>query len=61
MTTDPAHPEKDHPVSSGVPFSKKRAVRSEELLKDEREVILLHGEEEYRLRVTRNGKLILTK
>ena len=31
------------------------------LLRGGREVILLHGAEEYRLRLTSNGKLILTK
>jgi hemin uptake protein HemP len=33
----------------------------ETLLAGGREVILLHGETEYRLRLTSNGKLILTK
>ena len=31
------------------------------LLRGGREAILLNGTEEYRLRLTRNGKLILTK
>jgi hemin uptake protein HemP len=31
------------------------------LLRGGREAILLHGTEEYRLRLTSNGKLILTK
>jgi hemin uptake protein HemP len=36
-------------------------VRSEELLKGEREILIAHCQDVYRLRVTRNGKLILTK
>jgi hemin uptake protein HemP len=36
-------------------------LRSEDLLRGEREVRILHGGEAYRLRVTSNDKLILTK
>jgi hemin uptake protein HemP len=36
-------------------------VRSEELFGSRRELIIKHGEEEYRLRITRADKLILTK
>ena len=32
-----------------------------DLLGDSRELILVHGNAEYRLRLTRNDKLILTK
>jgi hemin uptake protein HemP len=32
-----------------------------DLLGGQHEVRLLHGRQEYRLRITRNGKLILTK
>jgi hemin uptake protein HemP len=39
----------------------RRVVKSEELLAGEKEIVILHNGEEYRLRVTRNGKLILTK
>lgn len=35
--------------------------RSKELLGGSREVLITHDEETYRLRLTRNGKLILTK
>ncbi len=38
-----------------------RRVAVDELLGGKREVVLLHAGEEYRLRVTSNGKLILTK
>jgi hemin uptake protein HemP len=36
-------------------------VRSDDLLKGRREILIAHCEEVYRLRLTRNGKLILTK
>ena len=36
-------------------------LRSEDLLHGRREVQILHGDEIYRLMVTRNGKLILQK
>lgn len=32
----------------------------EDLLQGQREVVLIHGAREYRLRITANGKLILT-
>lgn len=50
----PAKPE-------GPPPEPPRTVRSAELLGAGREIVILHGGEAYRLRVTRNGKLILTK
>ena len=36
-------------------------LQASELLSGHREVILEHGGQEYRLRLTSNGKLILTK
>ena len=38
-----------------------RRVRIEDILAGHREVIIEHGSEEYRLRLTSNSKLILTK
>lgn len=38
-----------------------RRIEVKELLGGAREVVLLHAREEYRLRLTSNGKLILTK
>lgn len=38
-----------------------RRIKVSELLENEREAILEHAGQEYRLRVTANGKLILTK
>ena len=36
-------------------------IRSEELMQGQRELLIMHCQEVYRLRLTRNGKLILTK
>ena len=36
-------------------------IRSESLFGGEREVLILHAGEVYRLRLTKNGKLLLTK
>lgn len=38
-----------------------RTITSEQLLRGERVVVILHRQEEYRLQVTATGKLILTK
>jgi hemin uptake protein HemP len=38
-----------------------RAIRSADLFRETREVIIVHHDEQYRLRITRAGKLILTK
>ncbi len=38
-----------------------REVSSEELLRGQSEVLIRHGEEVYRLKLTRNQKLILQK
>jgi hemin uptake protein HemP len=37
-----------------------RRVDSRELMREASELIIVHGQREYRLRVTSNGKLILT-
>ncbi|PYN39434.1 MAG: hemin uptake protein HemP [Candidatus Rokuibacteriota bacterium] len=41
--------------------SARRVVRSADLFQTARELVIVHGEEEYRLRITRADKLILTK
>lgn len=43
-----------------VPEPISRRVTSESLLGTRREVLIVHNGREYRLRLTRNGKLILT-
>ena len=39
----------------------KREYASRDLLGDDREVVIRHGAETYRLRLTGSGKLLLTK
>ena len=50
---------------SGVPVRRStlglRSVRALELLGRERELLIEHGNVYYRLRITKNDKLILTK
>ncbi|MBX9789574.1 MAG: hemin uptake protein HemP [Pirellulales bacterium] len=48
------------PEGTGQP-AEARILRSDDLLSGRREVIIEHGTEIYRLRLTRNGKLILQK
>jgi len=43
------------------PRPQTRTVSSQELLGGAKEVLITHGDETYRLRLTRNGKLILHK
>jgi hemin uptake protein HemP len=47
--------------ASGAPVTGLRRLNVAELLAGDREVILEHGGQDYRLRITANGKLILTK
>jgi hemin uptake protein HemP len=44
-----------------LPGAQRKAVSSHELLMGARELRIAHGEDVYRLSVTRQGKLILTK
>jgi hemin uptake protein HemP len=44
-----------------VPPPVPRKIVSSELLAGQKEVWILHGQETYRLRLTRSGKLILQK
>jgi len=53
--TKTSPPETDGPAEGGVRY------RVDELLKGSREAILVHRGQEYRLRITATGKLILTK
>ncbi len=39
----------------------KRVLQSEDIFKNEREVVILHGGAQYRLQITKAGKLILNK
>lgn len=51
-------PHKNQPAPNQPPTS---VLTSKELLGERRELVILHEGELYRLRVTKNNKLILTK
>ncbi|MEX0803707.1 MAG: hemin uptake protein HemP [Candidatus Binatia bacterium] len=40
---------------------RKRRIDSAALFRDRKDIVIIHEQEEYNLRITRNGKLILTK
>jgi hemin uptake protein HemP len=54
----PLEPPGQAPVAAA---GKLRRLKVSELLAGEREAILEHSGQDYRLRITANGKLILTK
>jgi hemin uptake protein HemP len=41
--------------------AKKPRIESQRLFQGKSEIVIVHHDEEYSLRITRNGKLILTK
>jgi hemin uptake protein HemP len=49
------------PISNPIPGPISSPISSEELLGGQREIIIQHGTEQYRLRLTNNNKLILVK
>ncbi len=50
-----------HPVSPGQPASPPSSIQGEQLFKGRQEILIDHNGDTYRLRITKNGKLILTK
>ncbi|MCE9604881.1 MAG: hemin uptake protein HemP [Planctomycetia bacterium] len=65
MSTTLEPEERDHAPASPVPTPNtagdRISYRTEELFQGRREVWFEHGNEQYRLRITAAGKLILTK
>jgi hemin uptake protein HemP len=49
------------PAATSVPPREPRRVSTEDLIGSAREVLIRHAGCDYRLRITRQGKLILTK
>jgi hemin uptake protein HemP len=47
--------------STGSKTTSRRTIRSADLFGEAREIVIEHRAEEYRLTITRAGKLILTK
>jgi hemin uptake protein HemP len=56
-----SHPE--HEAKPAVPsrLNAPKQTTIRELMGSAKELIILHAEDQYRLRITSNGKLILTK
>jgi hemin uptake protein HemP len=48
------------PLVAGL-TEKKPRIQSNSLFQGKSEIVIVHQNEEYNLRITRNGKLILTK
>jgi hemin uptake protein HemP len=48
-------------TSIAAPSVKKPRIESKHLFQGNSEIVIVHQKEEYNLRITRNGKLILTK
>jgi hemin uptake protein HemP len=48
-------------AASMAPVGRKPRIESAYLFQGEREIVIVHQTKEYSLRITRNGKLILTK
>lgn len=53
--------ETDRRRAAERPAEKPPVIRSQDLLQGGRETIIRHGDDDYRLRLTRAGKLILNK
>lgn len=51
----------ENPADAAARQATLPRLRSSDLLSGAREAIIEHGQEQYRLRLTSNGKLILTK
>lgn len=49
------------PLANADPAGSKRKISSQQLFAAQNEIVIEHLGEEYRLRITSNGKLILTK
>ena len=49
------------PRAASATPSDRRSVASDDLFQGRRELVIVHGHDEYHLRITRAGKLILTK
>ena len=55
-----SEPERGRPEAS-APATPRVRLSSRDLFRGGREILILHGGHEYRLRITRADKLILTK
>jgi hemin uptake protein HemP len=53
--------EQPHEPAVRTSWSQRRRIKTVDLMQGEREIVLVHKGEEYLLRITKTGKLILTK
>lgn len=61
MNEDESGPQSSATRAVQTTSESPRVVQSEDLMMGAREIIIRHGSEDYRLRLTRAGKLILNK
>jgi hemin uptake protein HemP len=54
-------PPQPNAAESHLSWSQRRRISTTDLMQGAREVIIVHGGEEYVLHITNTGKLILTK
>jgi hemin uptake protein HemP len=54
-------PSKPNTAEPHVSWPQRKRIRTTDLMQGAREVIIVHEGEEYVLRITKTGKLILTK
>jgi hemin uptake protein HemP len=54
-------PKQSATPSAGAAREQKPRIESNHLFQGHSEIVIVHQNEEYSLRITRNGKLILTK
>jgi hemin uptake protein HemP len=54
-------PSESHTAQPLQPWPRRRRISSAELMQGAREIVIMHEGEEYILRITKTGKLILTK
>lgn len=54
-------PNRSIPTAVAASREKKLRVESDHLFQGNSEIVIVHQSQEYSLRITRNGKLILTK
>ncbi len=59
--TENSDPDRDDTPEQQPPVPAMRVVDSHDLMRGDREIVIRHGTEAYRLSVTRSGKLILRK
>jgi hemin uptake protein HemP len=58
--TQPPHPPADTAIAETAGAQSLRRFSSAALLQGQRQIVIEHGSREYRLRLTSQGKLILT-